>query len=141
MKKPWISIAISLATASNAFAETPQQFIAEFTGEAQQASTPFRGFDAQHGEQFFTQPHGGEWSCSSCHTSNPAAQGKHVVTGKLIDPLAPGANPKRFTNPAKVDKWFKRNCKDVLKRECSPQEKGDVLTYLISVSALGAPHE
>lgn len=134
MKKPWIPIAISLACVSHAFAQTPQQLIAEFAEEAQQASTPFHGFDARHGEQFFSQPHGGEWSCSSCHTSNPAAMGKHVVTGKPIDPLAPGANPERFTNPAKVDKWFKRNCKDVLKRECTPQEKGDVLTYLLSVA-------
>lgn len=60
--------------------------------------------------------------------------GKHSVTGKPIDPLAPAANPERFTNPAKVEKWFKRNCKDVLKRECTPQEKGDVLTYLLSIA-------
>lgn len=134
MRKTWIPVAISMTCASDVFAQTPQQFLAEFTEEARQAAPSFHGFDAKRGEQFFRETHGGEWSCSSCHTSNPAAMGKHVVTGKSIDPLAPTVNPERFTNPAKVEKWFKRNCKDVLKRECSPQEKGDVLTYLLSVA-------
>jgi hypothetical protein len=34
---------------------------------------------------------------------------------------------------AKVDKWFKRNCKDVLSRECTAIEKADVLAYLIGL--------
>jgi mono/diheme cytochrome c family protein len=134
MKKPWIPVAISLICASPAYASTPQAFLAQFNSEAQKTSSSFQGFDARRGQQWFTEPHGGEWSCSSCHTSNPAAMGKHRVTGKPIDPLAPVANPERFTNPAKVEKWFKRNCKDVLKRECTPQEKGDVLTYLLSIA-------
>ena len=53
--------------------------------------------------------------------------------GKAFSPLAPAANPGRFRNVAKVEKWFKRNCLDVLKRACTPEEKGDVLTYLLSV--------
>jgi len=32
-----------------------------------------------------------------------------------------------------VDKWFRRNCKDVLSRECSAAEKADVMAYLISL--------
>jgi hypothetical protein len=47
--------------------------------------------------------------------------------------LAPAFNAKAFTDTAKVDKWFKRNCKDVLSRECSAQEKADVLAYLINI--------
>jgi Domain of unknown function (DUF1924) len=43
------------------------------------------------------------------------------------------ANPKAFTDSAKVDKWFRRNCKDVLARECSAGEKADVLAYLNSL--------
>jgi len=93
----------------------------------------FQGFAAARGEQFFKAKHGNEWSCSSCHTENPAAQGKHAKTGKVIAPLAPSANAERFTNPAKVDKWFKRNCNDVLGRACSAQEKGDVLSYLLGL--------
>ena len=34
---------------------------------------------------------------------------------------------------AKVEKWFKRNCNDVLGRVCTPLEKGDVLSYLLTV--------
>ncbi|MBP6356968.1 MAG: DUF1924 domain-containing protein, partial [Burkholderiaceae bacterium] len=34
---------------------------------------------------------------------------------------------------AKVDKWFARNCKDVLARECNALEKADVLAYLANL--------
>ena len=60
----------------------------------------------------------------------PTAPGKHAGTGKAIEPLAPAANPKAFTDTAKVDKWLRRNCNDVLKRECSAGEKADLLAYL-----------
>lgn len=114
-------------------AETPQNFLAEYSQAAKAENPGFKGFSAATGESFFKTKHGGEWSCSSCHTDNPAAVGKHVVTGKVIQPISPNANPERFTDAAKVNKWFKRNCNDVLKRECTPEEKGNVLTYLLSV--------
>lgn len=82
------------------------------------------------GQTFFNTRHGGEWSCASCHGTPPTAEGKHANTGKLIAPLAPAFNPKAFTDTAKVDKWFRRNCNDVLSRECSAAEKADVLAYL-----------
>ncbi|MGZ3790026.1 MAG: DUF1924 domain-containing protein, partial [Bacteriovorax sp.] len=34
---------------------------------------------------------------------------------------------------AKVQKWFKRNCNDVLERVCTPQEKGDFVKYMMSI--------
>ena len=114
-------------------AEHPQDFLLTFAAQANMDNTVFAGFDASRGEQFFKSRHGGDWSCSVCHTDNPAATGKHAVTKKVIEPLAPSANPARFTNATKVEKWFKRNCKDVLKRECTAQEKGDVLAYLLSL--------
>ena len=118
--------------AQPAFAETPNEILASIQKEA--AGTPgFQGFSAARGESFFKAKHGGEWSCASCHTENPAALGKHAKTGKVIDPLAPSANAERFTSPKKVDKWFKRNCNDVLSRICTPQEKGDMLAYLLTV--------
>ena len=118
--------------AQPAFAETPNEILASIQKEA--AGTPgFQGFSAARGESFFKAKHGGEWSCASCHTENPAALGKHAKTGKVIDPLAPSANAERFTSPKKVDKWFKRNCNDVLSRACTPQEKGDMLAYLLTV--------
>ena len=95
-----------------------------------QAGTPGQ---AERGRGFFTSRHGGEWSCASCHGTAPTATGKHASTGKAINPLAPAFNPNRFTDTAKVDKWFRRNCNDVLQRECSAGEKADVLAYLISL--------
>jgi hypothetical protein len=89
--------------------------------------------NAASGQRFFNAKHGGEWSCASCHGTPPTAQGQHANTGKPIAPLAPAFNPKAFTDTAKVDKWFKRNCNDVLSRACSATEKADVLAYLNSL--------
>lgn len=88
---------------------------------------------AARGQQFFTQKHGTEWSCASCHGNPPVAQGKHAGTGKILQPLAPAFNPASLTDQAKTDKWFRRNCNDVVKRECTPLEKADVLAFLISL--------
>ena len=88
---------------------------------------------ADKGKVFFSAKHGGEWSCASCHNAPPTTEGKHATTGKPIAPLAPGFNPKAFTDTAKVDKWFRRNCKDVLSRECTAPEKADVMAYLLSL--------
>lgn len=117
----------------SASAQTPDETLAAFQQEAKRSSPAFRGFSAAAGERFFKQTHGNELSCASCHTKNPAAPGKHAKTGRIIKALAPAANPERFTNAAKVAKWFKRNCNDVLERACTPQEKGDVLAYLLTV--------
>ena len=115
----------------------PPQALAADTSAAQQlerwsvqAGAPGQ---AERGRVFFTSPHGGEWRCASCHGNPPTATGKHASTGKTIDPLAPAFNPRAFTDGAKVDKWFRRNCNDVLKRECSAAEKADVLAYLLAL--------
>lgn len=63
----------------------------------------------------------------------PLGVGKHASTGKSIGALAPAANAQRFTDPAKVEKWFRRNCNDVLGRECTPAEKADVLAWLMTL--------
>lgn len=89
--------------------------------------------DAERGRLFFTSRHGGEWSCASCRRDAPLTAGKHAKTGKTIDPIAPVANAAAFTDTARVDKWFRRNCKDVLGRECSAREKADVLAYLLGL--------
>jgi mono/diheme cytochrome c family protein len=113
-------------------AETPADMLATLQQQAAAETPRFAGFDAGRGEQFFKTKHS-DWSCASCHTEDPRQPGKHAKTDKPIDPLAPTANAKRFTDPKKVAKWFKRNCGDVLGRECSAQEKGDVLAYLIGL--------
>lgn len=115
------------------WAETPVEILSSIKSEALAADPAFQGFSALRGEKFFRQKHGNEWSCASCHTDNPAVNGKHDRTGKTIQPLAPAANTERFTNPRKVAKWFKRNCNDVLDRVCTPQEQGDVLSYLLTI--------
>jgi len=118
--------------AQPAFAETPNEILASIQKEAA-GTSGLQAFSAERGEILFKTKHGNEWSCASCHTENPAAPGKHAKTGKVIQPLAPSANAERFTDPGKVAKWFKRNCNDVLDRVCTPQEKGDVLAYLLTV--------
>jgi len=47
--------------------------------------------------------------------------------------MAPAFNDKRFTDAAKTEKWFRRNCNDVVGRECTPAEKANVLTWLLSL--------
>lgn len=133
MKHIIIALLISSVVVLSAWAEQPQDFLTLFATQAKIDNPTFSGFDASRGEQFFKSLHGGDWSCSTCHTENPTAMGKHTVTQKDIEPMAPSVNPARFTNVEKVEKWIKRNCKDVIKRECTAQEKGDVLTYLLSL--------
>ena len=72
-------------------------------------------------------------SCASCHSADPKGAGRHERTGKEIAALAPAANKERITDAANVEKWFKRNCRDVLERDCSVQEKGDFIAFLLSV--------
>ena len=86
-----------------------------------------------HGQEFFTTKHGQEWACASCHTDKPTAEGKHARTGKALKPMAPAANPERFSDAAKTEKWFRRNCNDVVGRECTPAEKADVIAWLLAL--------
>jgi hypothetical protein len=113
-------------------ADTPAQILAAIKADAAKTAG-FQDFSAVRGEKFFQEKHGNELSCTSCHTTNPAAKGKHAKTDKPIDPLAPSANGERFTEMKKVQKWFKRNCNDVLERLCTAQEQGDVLSYLLTI--------
>jgi hypothetical protein len=128
-----LGLAAGLLGAGLAAAQSPTEIQRRYESAARQAAPAFAGLSAQRGEAFFKSAHGGDWSCASCHTQTPLAAGRHAVTGKAIAPLAPAASPARFTDPAKVEKWFNRNCNDVLKRVCTPAEKGDVLAYLMSL--------
>ena len=46
--------------------------------------------------------------------------------------MAVSVTPDRFTDLAKVEKWFRRNCNTVLGRECTPAEKGDFIAFMTS---------
>lgn len=108
-------------------AATPADVLTGYNAQASATTSP------QRGEQFFTATHGRQWSCASCHGTAPTQPGRHASTGKPIGALAPSANAQRFSDPAKVEKWFRRNCNDVLGRECSASEKADVMSWLIGL--------
>ncbi|MFM2067663.1 MAG: hypothetical protein RLZZ584_2572 [Pseudomonadota bacterium] len=121
-------LVVGLGAVRPARAATPAQMSAAYAAQAggQAAS-------AERGQKFFTSRHGREWSCATCHGELPVKAGKHASTGKSIAPLAPAYNPDRFTDEAKVEKWFRRNCNDVVGRECTPAEKADVIAWLLTV--------
>lgn len=93
------------------------------------------GFDADRGAALWTAeqaaPDGGAArSCASCHPADQSQPGRHVRTGETIEPMSPAANPARLTDPAEIEKWLARNCKWTFGRECTPQEKGDLLSFI-----------
>lgn len=127
---PWAAVAtllVGAALAPAAQSATPAELLSGFSAEAGSPPSPARG------QQLFTTTHGREWSCSSCHGAVPTQTGKHAATGKPIAALAPAFTPERFTDAAKVEKWFRRNCNDVVGRQCSAAEKADVLSWLITL--------
>jgi cytochrome c peroxidase len=132
-KRIWL---LGLLLSAAVCAAAPQEALQSYSAQAKQENPAFKEFSARAGETFYHAKHkpgGKEMSCATCHTDNPKSPGKHETTGKEIKPLAPAANPERFTDPAKIEKWFKRNCQDVLERVCTTQEKGDFITYLLSI--------
>ncbi|MDD2700936.1 MAG: DUF1924 domain-containing protein [Sideroxydans sp.] len=121
---------LMLAGAAPALADTPQQIQAVYTAEAGQGFKP----SAERGRELFVK----QWGiserapgCTSCHGKDMHAVGKHVKTGKPIEPLTPVVNAERFTDAKKVAKWFKRNCTEVVGRECSAAEKADFIQFAI----------
>jgi hypothetical protein len=131
-----LALAGSTLGAMAAMSPAQKAIIDQHTVSAKAASPTFQGFSVERGKSFFQGSHAGgkadSPSCTSCHTADPTKTGK-TRAGKAIDPMAASANSNRFTNPADVEKWFKRNCGDVLGRECTITEKGDVLTYLLGL--------
>jgi hypothetical protein len=92
-------------------------------------------FSAQQGEQLWQQKvvsarDGKPRSCTTCHGMDLRSAGKHVRTGKVIEPLSPTVNSERLASAKKMRKWFKRNCKWTWGRECSAQEQGDLLKFI-----------
>ncbi len=123
--------ALAVATAAGvtqaASAPTPAELLSAYNAQAGTAPQPLRG------QQFFNVTQGREWRCASCHGAVPVQAGRHAGTGKPIAAMAPAFNPERFTDAAKTEKWFRRNCNDVLGRECTAAEKADVLSWLLTL--------
>jgi len=112
-----------------------EDLLARYAGEAKAADGAFAGFSAARGEALHTRQFAGGKadtpSCTACHARDPLAAGR-TLAGKTVEPMAVSASPNRYTDAAKVEKWFKRNCNEVLGRPCTSLEKGDWLSYMAS---------
>lgn len=129
LKRAFAAIVL-LAVPLQAMAGPRDDVLAQYAAQVPE----FSGFSAQRGEVLFrTQWAGGDArtpACTACHTGNPKGPGQNAKTGRPIEPVAVSVNPKRFTDPAEVEKQFGRDCKNVLGRACTAQEKGDYITFM-----------
>jgi mono/diheme cytochrome c family protein len=118
------------------YASVVEEYLNTLKQEVQKTDPSFKEFDVKRGEEIFTSKHmgkkGKEISCTSCHGIDLTKSNKNFFTGKVIEPLSPVANPKRFTEVKNIKKWLRRNFNDVYNREGTAQEKGDVVTYILS---------
>lgn len=121
-----LAIALPLAASANPILDG-------YRATARQENAAFKDFSASAGRSLFTSVGANQLACASCHTDSPKNTGKHSSTNRDIQPMAPAVNPKRFSDAAQVEKWFKRNCQDVFARACTTQEKGDFISYMLSV--------
>ena len=112
-----------------------KQFVKQYAALVKGVN-PSYVLNAEAGRAFFIKRHavkGKEVGCTDCHTDNPAAQGKHAKTGKPIASLSPVVNPKRFSDLKKTEETFDEHCIEILERNCTSQEKGNYIVYLLSV--------
>lgn len=127
--------ATALLVTVSALAGPREDLLGDLATQAEAADPGFTGFSAPPGETLFrttfAQGKPDTPACTTCHTASPLKMGESRA-GKPIDPMAVSVTPDRYTDPKKVAKWFRRNCKSVLGRECTAQEKGDFLTFMIS---------
>lgn len=122
-----IALTLSATIALSAEAGPREDIIAGFMAEGAGPANPANGeamYNANYGTGKVETP-----KCQSCHGATPQ-QGGETRTAKPIDPMAVSKTPDRFTDKKKVDKWFLRNCKGVIGRECTAQEKVDFLTFM-----------
>lgn len=151
--------ALLLLAAIPALAWGPEEQLALYARLARDSNPGFAGFSAERGQAFFLVPRqgpNGEHACANCHSPDPretvfghsgairaecvachpggmGRPGDRARIRRDIRPLAPSANPARFTDPGKTELWFDVNCFYVLGRACSAAEKGDVLAWLLSL--------
>jgi hypothetical protein len=147
-----------VAFAQISWATEPEDFLKAYAESARQLDPAFEGFSAERGRSFYFREHtlddGSVLSCASCHHADPrkgtsahieqipcrachvtlhkGAEGRSSVK-RVIGPMAPLVNPNRFTNEWQVEFWFDWNCELLLKRECTPLEKGDFITWLMTI--------
>jgi hypothetical protein len=134
MRNTLVALFALILAASAAFAGRDDPLLQKYAAEAKADSPAFAGFSSTRGRAFYNAKSAARspaLSCATCHTSDPRRAGR-TRANKAIDPLSPDVTPARFTDAAKVEKWFRRNCDDVLGRPCTALEKGDFVTYVRS---------
>lgn len=90
--------------------------------------------NAERGQRFFSEKRSLSAelpNCTACHGQALTQEGRHAITGKRIAAMSPQANPARFSDRDKSEKWFRRNCQEVVGRQCTAAEKADVLAYAL----------
>ncbi|OHC71360.1 MAG: hypothetical protein A2045_17095 [Rhodocyclales bacterium GWA2_65_20] len=128
------SLPLLFVLAAGTAAATPAAMLQDYVAAVRKSDPAFTPA-VSRGEALFRKEHAGQAgraSCAACHTDDPKKEGR-TRAHKAIAPLAPAANPERFTDTAKTEKWFGRNCQDVVGRACTPAEKADFVTWLISI--------
>jgi hypothetical protein len=127
---------LSIATFSaNADVTNAEKLATKYYSIAKEINPDFKAPSVNDGKTFFNREfnvNGKRIACASCHTSNPADQGKHIVTGKPIRPLSPAVNENRFTDIEKVEAKFTEHCNDILGADCTAAEKSNFISYLLT---------
>ena len=130
-----LSLSLSLLLCGNVSAAPRDDILRSLDSAARAADPAFSGFSAARGQALHTQTFAGGKpdtpACTSCHGATPRSSGR-TPAGKAVEPMALSLSPTRYSDAAKVDKWFTRNCRDVLGRECTAREKGDWLSFMFS---------
>lgn len=138
MRRPALFIFAALGVSSlpaQADVVGAKQFAEQYAAHVKAISPSYK-LTADAGRAFYVKKYsrkGKEESCASCHTDNPAKEGKHTESEKPIQPLSPVVNAKRFSNLQRVEKNFTVHCQEIIGRDCTPQEKGDYIIYLLTV--------
>ena len=121
---------LTLLSSAASHAGPRENLLAQYAATAKSA-----GFSVVRGQALHTRSFAGGKpdtpACTSCHGTETRGAGQ-TPSGKPIKPMALSATPTRYADAVKVEKWFKRNCAEVLGRECTAQEKGDWLSYMLS---------
>lgn len=139
MKKLNITLVALLSLASvsaQANVANAEKLVSIYSAVAKHDNPDYAGPTAVEGKFFFNRKiklgNGKEMACASCHTANPADEGKHAITGKAIRPLSPVVNAKRFEDFDKVQEKFTQHCKDIIGSDCTAAEKANYITYLLT---------
>jgi len=138
----YILCLVLAATALTSYADvaTAKKLADKYAAAAKVVDPGYGGLSAAAGKVFFNRQlirfkgnnPGKPVACASCHTSNPADPGLHIVTNRPIKPLSPAINPKRFSSIKNVEIKFTKHCNEVVGSDCSLQEKGNYIAYLLT---------